>query len=898
MQSCVAQNPSQFRFPQLSETSLHTLVFPELWDRQKAREHEMVTLGIEALRRSVEQARAKGQEDNTVYGSRLTSHSLPALTAAIEAEIFEPKPNKAGRGMSYAKVMRMLSAEVLAALTLVVVMRQISATTALIPTALAVGDAVEDEIRRRKYAEADPKGFKWTKDRASKSKHQRYTARMFRDRACDAGVEAPIIPTNDKVHVGVKLIELCVKATGLCGIDRITQTPPAGAKGAKGAKAVTVLMLVPTRATLEWISERIAFCEALQPKYMPTLVPPKPWNGPFGGGYWSPEVNGRVLIKTRYRAYLDELSQRTEDMPEVYRSVNALQDTAWTVNTPVLEAAWHLWDRVGGSLAGLPPRDPQPLPPCPVCGAHLGDTSPVTAEHRERHACFDQCAPEVLRKWRIETGKLYDKYTSLTSKRLQCAKILHLAEKYREEAAFYFPHQLDFRGRAYPMPAYFQPQGNDLAKGLLRFAEAKPLGEQGVFWLAVHTANTWGEDKVSLEARVQWTEAHTPQILAVAQDPTANLWWTDADKPFQFLAACFEWAGYAHHGPTYRSGLPIAMDGTCNGLQIFALMLRDEEGGRAVNLLPSDKPQDIYGIVADKVTEALRGLAVKGEMKTREATDPETHKKTGEIVPWYDERDMAQRLLAMGVTRKTTKRQVMVVPYGGTLLSCREYTLEHLEERLEESAAVAALFPDGSQWAASVMLSKLIWVAIDETITAARTAMGFLQKLASLAAKQDLPITWTTPVGLPVLQAYKEYSSERVETHLFGHLYKPRINTENETNTLDSTRQRNGVSPNYVHSLDAAAMQHTVCIALDEGVTAFAMIHDSYGTHAADAETLARSLRNSFVDLFGGNGLNLLALVRQEVQRQTHSEDKDLPDLPPFGGLEVEEVRKSRYFFA
>lgn len=339
------------------------------------------------------------------------------------------------------------------------------------------------------------------------------------------------------------------------------------------------------------------------------------------------------------------------------------------------------------------------------------------------------------------------------------------------------------------------------------------------------------------------------------------------------------------------------MDGTCNGLQIFALMLRDEEGGRAVNLVPSDEPHDIYGIVAGKVTERLRELAVSGELQTREVKD-DKGKPTGETTEWYDERDMAHRLLAMGVTRKTTKRQVMVVPYGGTLLSCREYTLEHINERVEESEEVAALLPDGMQWTASVVLSKLIWVAIDETITAAREAMGFLQKLASLASKQDLPITWTTPVGLPVLQAYREYSSTQVETRLFGAIYRPRINTENTTNTLDRTRQRNGVSPNYVHSLDAAAMQHTVCIALDEGVSSFAMIHDSYGTHAADAETLARALRNSFVDLFGGNGLNLLALIRKEVQHQTQAKEQALPDLPVLGSLEVEAVRESAYFFA
>jgi hypothetical protein len=41
----------------------------------------------------------------------------------------------------------------------------------------------------------------------------------------------------------------------------------------------------------------------------------------------------------------------------------------------------------------------------------------------------------------------------------------------------------------------------------------------------------------------------------------------------------------------YPSSLPVHMDGSCNGLQHYAALGRDEAGGRAVNLLPADAPQ-------------------------------------------------------------------------------------------------------------------------------------------------------------------------------------------------------------------------------------------------------------------------------------------------------------------
>jgi DNA-directed RNA polymerase len=51
---------------------------------------------------------------------------------------------------------------------------------------------------------------------------------------------------------------------------------------------------------------------------------------------------------------------------------------------------------------------------------------------------------------------------------------------------FYLPHNLDFRGRAYPLPPHLNHIGDDLSRGLLLFGEAKPLGERGLRWLKIH----------------------------------------------------------------------------------------------------------------------------------------------------------------------------------------------------------------------------------------------------------------------------------------------------------------------------------------------------------------------------------------------------------------------------
>ena len=210
----------------------------------------------------------------------------------------------------------------------------------------------------------------------------------------------------------------------------------------------------------------------------------------------------------------------------------------------------------------------------------------------------------------------------------------------------------------YPTPLFLNPQGDDRQKALLKLARGKKLDGVAAGWLAIHGANLYGYDKVSLEDRIQWIEEHEEQIVSVVDDPldgSCATFWQEAEKPWQFLAFCIKWRGYLSDREDFVSHLPVALDGSCNGLQHYAAALRDEQGGAVVNLIPTEKPADIYQIVADRTVDLLRA----------------------------DSSTEAQRWLEWGIDRKTTKRPVMIVPYSGTLHSCRQYILEHMEGRIE-----------------------------------------------------------------------------------------------------------------------------------------------------------------------------------------------------------------------
>lgn len=58
------------------------------------------------------------------------------------------------------------------------------------------------------------------------------------------------------------------------------------------------------------------------------------------------------------------------------------------------------------------------------------------------------------------------------------------------------PPILSLTHSAYPVPPNLNHLGSDLCRGMLAFAERKPLGPEGLDWLKIHLANLCGKDKV------------------------------------------------------------------------------------------------------------------------------------------------------------------------------------------------------------------------------------------------------------------------------------------------------------------------------------------------------------------------------------------------------------------
>src|SRR5262249_34846332 len=114
--------------------------------------------------------------------------------------------------------------------------------------------------------------------------------------------------------------------------------------------------------------------------------------------------------------------------------------------------------------------------------------------------------------------------------------------------------------------------------------------------------------KGAWDKRLAWAAENRELIRAVAADPIGTFdRWRKADDPFSFVAACMELSA-AEKSRSYETRFPVLLDGSCNGIQHLALMTRDEEAGRLVNLT-DDTIQDLYLSVEDRVRERLETSA-------------------------------------------------------------------------------------------------------------------------------------------------------------------------------------------------------------------------------------------------------------------------------------------------
>ncbi|XP_023748334.1 DNA-directed RNA polymerase 1, mitochondrial [Lactuca sativa] len=572
--------------------------------------------------------------------------------------------------------------------------------------------------------------------------------------------------------------------------------------------------------------------------YMPMLLPPVNWTGYNRGAYlFLPSYIMRTHGAKQQRDVVKKTPKK--QLEPVFGALNTLGATKWRVNRKVLGVIDRIWAS-GGRLADLVDRDDVPLPEEPDTDDEI----------------------EIKKwKWKVKTTKKENRERH--SQRCDIELKLAVARKMKDEEAFYYPHNLDFRGRAYPMHPYLNHLGSDLCRGVLEFADGRPLGESGLRWLKIHLANVYGGgvDKLSHEGRMMFAEKHLDEIFDSSDRPLeGKRWWLGAEDPFQCLATCMNLSEALRSSSpeTAISHIPIHQDGSCNGLQHYAALGRDRLGAAAVNLVEGEKPADVYSGIASRVIEIM--------------------KRDAEGDPTTDPNAKHARILVDQVDRKLVKQTVMTSVYGVTYIGARDQIKRRLKER-------CSIEDDAELFAAACYAAKTTLTALGEMFESARSIMSWLGDCAKVIAVKNNPVQWTTPLGLPVVQPYRKLGRHLIKTSLQV------LTLQRETDKVMVKRQRTAFPPNFVHSLDGSHMMMTA-IACKEAGLSFAGVHDSFWTHACDVDQMNKILREKFVELYEAPILeNLLESFQKSFPNM------EFPPLPERGDFDLKEVLKSPYFF-
>lgn len=791
-------------------------------------EQEMVDGGRARALGHIKRNEDKGAGYNNPYAQAVYRRFIEPLAQLIETYINE---QKGGGVLSRSKVLlKDFDPKLLAYITVRVILGEISyVDNRLTRMSMMIGSSVYSEKLLAEFEDINPELYYTLvhdfEKRLSKSERHRMT--VFRMQAEKNGIPIPVWNNADKATAGSALMYLA-RDIGLVELRQVVEH----------RKTVLTVDVTPEiRGLLDQIT---GFVAGATPVSLPCVEPPVPWTTPNCGGYHTPAMRRQSPCCIRGKPFV---ADERDVPPMVLRALNRLQRDAWAINERILDTVDEVSKHfdVGEVLSQA--EYPKPSRP----------------EWLSEDLGTDQMSPTQLAEFAQWKAEVRDWYTANKVRGVRWGRYyeaLRVARQFRG-TPIYFVYQCDYRGRFYAITRGVSPQGSDLQKALLMANEGGPIDTvEAQFFFKLAASSRFGNDKGTPQERIRWVDDNHELFLAVADDPISNRQWTEADCPFQFLAWCFEYADWRRLGPAFRTRLPLGQDGSCNGLQHFSAMLRDPAGGIATNLVPSERKQDIYGLVALRTAELVA------------ASD--------------DDSPIAQRWKRHELSRGLVKRSVMTLPYGSTRYSCADFILSeylrpgHAPEFAKEEYSKAA------NW-----LSYKVWKAIADVVVMAPIAMKWLQDASDeLIVSGTKVIEWISPSGFKVRQQYNKVESMRINSRLYGDI-RVQIHVGQYAAEANKRGHHNGIAPNFVHSCDAAHMHMLINAAEDAGLGHLAFIHDDYGALAGDVAKLHQLIRQTFIQMYTEH--DPLAEFKEFHGIQA--------ELPAKGTLDINLVSQSQYFF-
>ena len=824
---------------------------------QEAREAQMVTKGHQ--RYEDRQKRLKGSQ--TDAGHDVITKALTEVSQVISKLVdFEINRVQSGQGKpsTWIEELKEHDPLVLAYLGLNVCYDSVVTGQTYASTLANIGARIENESFSKGLREYDHQLHKRLVSQVTKAhSSDRYRFKAARIISGKEGYKPERWSGPAKVSIASPVINAILEG---CDIFMITQTDVAKYSGKK-LEVHTNRHLSLTDSAAQKISERTFDASWASPMFGPLVIPPKPWTS-FDTGVYQDETLAALVPMVRKSTKEQRLAIKHDfekGTPGYVRALNALQATPLRLNEDVYHVIRWLQaeNKTYSEFPSLAPPLKTPFPDNP--------------------AAYSE---EYLLQIKKDRKKWHEDRREAVTNAAVLDEDLRTMDDLKGIDEFWLGWSFDFRGRMYPVGNYNYHRADHI-KASFMLANGKPLDGPAQGWLMIQIANVGdfdGISKKSLDDRIDWTLQNEKMILACADDYQATFdVWTEADKPMQFLAACFEYRKFVDQGDDYVCHLPISLDGTNSGTQHYALALRNYEDGLRTNLVPSDHCFDVYQIVADEVQKALE----------------------------LDGSPEAQHWLSYGITRKTVKRNTMCYGYSSVQRGMGDQIIEDLMSPLQRQVAYKQIeehpFGDkGDQGRYARFLASVNYQVISQTLSSVAAGMQFLQSYADALAREQKSVRWTSTSGFPCVQRYTKSKAQRVRIFLYDREAKlrkqTRVNLQIDTDVYDTRKARSGVSANFVHSLDAGHMSLSIQMGLNKGISDYFLIHDSFGTNCSDTWAFYHCIRESLVDIY--DDTCVFSRFEKECRNRLANPDMDLESVPDFGALDISQVVNSEYCFS
>ena len=775
---------------------------PAQIDEQVQLERDQIRQGLKRLRDNTDALQQRSYASAAVYGIASIDMLLPILVKRLEDtnnRIHEGKTGVAFKEIAqYISELEPLAAAAIALkLTFDKVFSYKEGSDQVQSVCDGIGSAVEAECQMRYYERCAPGLLNTLK-------------KNYWHKSCGTEQKLTVIQTlmnrsdiqqwqswgrANRIKLGAWLLD-CIIETSQWFTKDMRQ---------EGRKRVNYV--VPTPEFISIKDKVMSDAELFAPLAWPMLIEPNDWTNERAGGYLLNEVmRGHDLVRRGDPTCIQG------ETPINF--LNKIQKVAFTLNPFIVGVAEEL-DRLERAVGKFLPIVNHELPPKPY----------DIAENRESRKVYRRAAAEVMNLNAQEFKK-----SCRTRMTLEAVK------RFKDVAKFYIPWSFDYRGRAYPIPAFLTPQDTDFGKSLLIFYEGAYVTPESEDWLAFQVATTFGLDKAPMAERLEWARNNHELFTLISQNPIGNLHlWENVEEPWQFLAAAEEYYHCVVVADRQFTRLMVATDATCSGLQILAGLARDKSTARLVNVLPGDKPQDAYKVVAEEATPHC----------------PES------IQPYMD--------------RKTVKRVVMTVPYNAKPFSNRGYIRDALKEKGVEISKEDL-----------TKTVKAVRNAMDVVVPGPMAVMSWIEQEVANAIKAGKEyLQWTTPSGFVVHQKLNKKLVVSIELQLLGRC-KMQVAVD-DSDEVDLNHHKNATAPNLIHSLDASLL-HLSVLRFDAPI---ALIHDSVLCRATDMSSLSSIVRQTYMHLFAEH--DYLKDFASHIGAET--------DPPIVGDLEPESVIESTYFF-